>query len=69
MLECGLGKTAPECSLKIPRMGVYGTTWLESAQPFLEKNLPIPATFGTESEFLVSVLFLDLYMIRTASHK
>jgi len=30
-------------SLAGPQMGVYGTTWLESAQPFLEKNLPIPA--------------------------
>lgn len=29
-------------SLAGPQMGVYGTTWLESAQPFLEKNLPIP---------------------------
>jgi len=27
-------------------MGVYGTTWLESAQPFLEKNLPIPPRLG-----------------------
>ncbi|CAK9002181.1 unnamed protein product [Durusdinium trenchii] len=30
-------------SLAGPQMGVYGTTWLESAQPFLEKSLPIPA--------------------------
>ena len=39
-------------------MGVYGTTWLESAQPFLEKNLPIPAPFGTENDSdLASVLY------------
>jgi len=29
-------------SLAGPQMGVYGTTWLKSAQPFLQNQLPMP---------------------------
>ena len=47
--------TMPHAHAKLPfnrclRMGVYGTTWLENAQPFLQQSLPeslpIPAHLG-----------------------